>query len=206
MTASARGLFRAIRDEARANGLRRYFTGRPCIHGHVAERLVSNKACVECDRVNKAKMYACGDPRVRAQDKKRYWKDVAKSRANNLANYRKHAAKRRAYDKARASTPKRAAEVNMRTLAYAKRHRGRMNARLALRRARQKQATPVWLTHSQLAEMQVIYEHARANSLEVDHVIPLSGEMVSGLHVPWNLQAIPRTENRRKANKLAELP
>jgi hypothetical protein len=41
------------RKEAKEAGLTRYFTGKPCIHGHVAPRLVSNKTCIECDRLRK---------------------------------------------------------------------------------------------------------------------------------------------------------
>ena len=36
--------------EAKAKGLRFYFTGKPCKHGHVAERQVANATCVECER------------------------------------------------------------------------------------------------------------------------------------------------------------
>jgi len=36
------------RKEARARGLKRYFTGKLCKHGHVAERLVSVRNCLEC--------------------------------------------------------------------------------------------------------------------------------------------------------------
>jgi hypothetical protein len=38
------------RAEAKALGLKSFFTGKPCKHGHVAERYVSSRGCVECDR------------------------------------------------------------------------------------------------------------------------------------------------------------
>lgn len=37
--------------EAIAAGKTRYFTGKPCKRGHVAERLVCNNACVECNKI-----------------------------------------------------------------------------------------------------------------------------------------------------------
>src|SRR5689334_5463261 len=36
------------RAEAKAASLPRYFTGKPCKHGHVAERYTSIKICVSC--------------------------------------------------------------------------------------------------------------------------------------------------------------
>jgi len=38
------------RKEAKERWLPRYFTGKPCPHGHVAERWASTNSCVECDR------------------------------------------------------------------------------------------------------------------------------------------------------------
>jgi hypothetical protein len=34
--------------EAKSKGLKRYFTGKPCVHGHISERRVSTLTCIEC--------------------------------------------------------------------------------------------------------------------------------------------------------------
>lgn len=39
---------------------------------------------------------------------------------------------------------------------------------------------------------------------EVDHIIPIRSNEVCGLHVPWNLRVITRTENRIKNNKIID--
>lgn len=72
------------------------------------------------------------------------------------------------------------------------------------RNAKKKMATPPWLTDDQLALIRSIYEEAirltkeTGTPYEVDHIVPLSGKTVSGLHVPWNLRAIPAQENNRR--------
>jgi hypothetical protein len=37
------------RLEAAASGLNKFYTGKPCKHGHLSERWVLNGACVQCN-------------------------------------------------------------------------------------------------------------------------------------------------------------
>ena len=77
----------------------------------------------------------------------------------------------------------------------------------ASRRAKQKLATPPWLTDPQKAHIKRTYdlaalmEEITGNKYHVDHIIPLKGENVSGLHVPWNLQVLPADINLQKGNR-----
>lgn len=82
-----------------------------------------------------------------------------------------------------------------------------VNSITARRRAAKLQATPKWLTKEQLKEIRFFYTKAKLMEKEtgikyhVDHIIPLQGEKVRGLHVPWNLQILTAEENIRKKNK-----
>lgn len=62
------------RAEALALGLSRYFTGKPCKHGHVAERSVSSRSCVECLRLRQA------TPEVKEYKRKHSARQEAKER------------------------------------------------------------------------------------------------------------------------------
>ena len=79
--------------------------------------------------------------------------------------------------------------------------------RTARRKASKLQATPHWLSEKQLEEIAYIYNlRSEMNFLSdyeyhVDHIIPLQGENVCGLHVPWNLQLLPKEINLAKSNR-----
>ncbi len=83
-------------------------------------------------------------------------------------------------------------------------------ARASKRRAMKSKAVPKWLTEDEHQEIKDLYEIARMFKLytgqeyHVDHIVPLQGKNVCGLHVPWNLQVIPAKENLSKSNKLQE--
>lgn len=70
------------------------------------------------------------------------------------------------------------------------------------------QRTPKWLTVDQLNEIESYYILAKDltwlnenERMEVDHIVPINGKNVSGLHVPWNLQILPKSFNGQKRNK-----
>jgi hypothetical protein len=66
-------------------------------------------------------------------------------------------------------------------------------------RAAKLNALPKWITEEQLSSIKNIYANCPFG-YHVDHIMPLQGENVSGLHVPWNLQYLPASENIRKSN------
>jgi hypothetical protein len=91
---------------------------------------------------------------------------------------------------------------------WSKNNPGKKAAQVRKRQAAKIQRTPSWLTKEQLREMQGFYiEAARLTKEtgiphEVDHIIPLQGKIVSGLHVPWNLRVTTMKINRCNSNKL----
>lgn len=76
-------------------------------------------------------------------------------------------------------------------------------ARIARRRAAKLCATPPWADRE---EIKAIYEQAAIAGMQVDHIHPLQGETLCGLHVPWNLQLLTATDNQRKSNKFETRP
>jgi len=90
---------------------------------------------------------------------------------------------------------------------YDQANKHRINAKTRKRQAAKLQRTPAWLTEIDYWMIEEAYELAalRTNltgfQWEVDHIIPLQGKAVSGLHTPYNLQVIPMVENRAKNNR-----
>lgn len=88
--------------------------------------------------------------------------------------------------------------------AYVAKNVARVRSYKAKRRAKERSATPPWIAKEHLDAIRAIYEEAERLTQEtgiphqVDHIVPLSGKTVSGLHVPWNLRAIPAVENNRR--------
>lgn len=84
---------------------------------------------------------------------------------------------------------------------YDRRNKKQKNARNALYRALKIKATPKWVSKDHLEEISRIYQNC-PTGFHVDHIVPLNGKNVRGLHVPWNLQYLSAFENMKKSNKL----
>ena len=76
------------RAQAKAQGLKQYFDGKPCKHGHVDARLVSNWVCMECARANSRLQHKAksDDPSYKARQ-------AAKTRAWRAENYERSLSK-----------------------------------------------------------------------------------------------------------------
>lgn len=59
-------------------------------------------------------------------------------------------------------------------------------------------ATPKWVNPEDLFN---IYKN-QPKGYHVDHIIPLKHDQVCGLHVPWNLQYLSKSENSKKGNRI----
>lgn len=98
--------------------------------------------------------------------------------------------------------------IKKRIAAWKKNNPAKVNAGCMLRHAIKLKGTPVWLTADHKWMIEQAYELAKLREKvcggvwHVDHIIPLRGKTVCGLHVPWNLQVITREENCKKHNKL----
>lgn len=97
---------------------------------------------------------------------------------------------------------------NIRSLRWAKLNRGKVNFQTVCFKLKNKGHMPKWLTKEQKMEIKDLYIQAEElgkiffnRKFHVDHIIPLQGKDVCGLHVPWNLQILTETENKKKGNK-----
>lgn len=164
------------RKDAKQIGAKYYVPSAKCVHGHDPLRYTSTGDCVEC-RKNRSRA-AYKDP------------EVARRKLRQAERWGiENPEAKRAHQKVYRNS----------NLGKISRHRGKTRRRLRLR-----DATPKWLNKEQLAALNRIYEHCAQVSKEtgvphhVDHIVPLLGRGVSGLHVPWNLQILPARYNVSK--------
>jgi len=108
--------------------------------------------------------------------------------------------KERKLDHMRDYYKKNADALKAKTIEWRNANPSHANALSGKRRRAVAVATPSWANKDKMNE---IYKAARSEGKEVDHVIPLQGKLVCGLHVETNMVVVTMTENRRKGARHA---
>lgn len=202
---------------ARAAGSVRYFTGNPCKHGHIAERYTKSTKCIECEHM-----------RLRPDKALRYQKNrneiLAKKKADRVSRPDFYNARQQNY---RALDPTRNARYGVNAIEYQQQYYAEHADQLKISirewrknnpekireymgrcRAARLLRVPTWLSKKDKCRISTVYAEAvqLTKSMgvphHVDHIIPLQGVKVSGLHVPGNLQVLTARENLSKGNNL----
>jgi hypothetical protein len=166
--------------------------------------------CVPCNREYHAARYRKNP--ARQAKATRAWRSANPEHRREIERKYRAADPERARAKARAhyaakaehirETKRRWIERNKerdlrRAAAWARLNRGKINAKKARRKAAKLQATPAWANH---AEIRGIYKTASllGPGFHVDHIVPLRGGAVCGLHCEANLRIIPAQTNMAK--------
>ena len=174
------------RLRAKAAGLKRY-EGLRCINCGGTTRYVCNQQCVVCKNVKK---------NARRKKHQKYGKKGRPPTLNKLSpeEIKERQQKKREYNRAYS----RAYQANPKNKAA-------LRAKRAKRRCNEIQRIPKWLTKTDKKKIKEIYKQAVAMTAttgveyHVDHIIPLKGKLVSGLHVVNNLQIITAKDNMQKS-------
>jgi len=202
------------RVAAAARGDATYVPAAPCARGHFLRKTASGN-CVECRRIaerllvartrdayNARKRRERAPIKAQLAEKARHIRasEDDERRAARLEKARISAARWRSLNAGLEQT-----RAHKRT--YKARNPDKTRADTVLRRISKLKRTPSWLSAEDYWMIEQAYDIANVRTRifgfcwHVDHIIPLQGRTVSGLHVPQNLQVIPWLDNVRKANR-----
>lgn len=208
----------AAREAARAAGQTRYLSAEPCKRGHVGLRTVEKCRCVECLRQKSARNNKPGGWRKYSKQVLTYGPPMPslsrmlrdEAIAAGHSRYfdgvpcpHGHIAERRVSNSTccechRLSSLERLNKPGVRE---------KIMQATEERSVRMAQATPGWVDWDAVTQM---YADAARLSWQtgvkhhVDHIVPIKGRNVCGLHVQNNMRVIPALLNRQKSNKLLE--
>ena len=184
-----------------------------------AKRQAREKVYYEANkekRIEQKKVYRESN-KERLREQKKVYREANKEKIAAAAkvwykaNKDKIAAKKKVYrevnkEKIRAYLEANKDKIVARGKVYREANKEKSAYSSAKRKASKLQRTPHWLTEDDNKWILWHYKHAKKMGEitgiphHVDHIVPLQGENVSGLHCPINLQVIPASENLSKNN------
>lgn len=206
MTAVAVSQHLISRRDAKRLGKTRYFSGKVCPRGHVAERSVANGTCLVCTAIKKREHYSVNRDNIRAQSKARRAanKDVLKSIHADYYSRNKE----RVRERQKVYSREHSKSAVQRAKNWRERNPDKVRAKVVRRRANKLTRLPKWygefdeFVWREAANLVRLRGKLTQIKWHADHTIPLMCNEASGLHVAANCQVIPANLNIRKANAL----
>lgn len=181
-----------------------YDIGISCRNGHTTGRYRASRKCVQCAK-DAAAAWNRNNPEKHADYNRTYAEKHPDRVSQNYKNWRSKYPERVEAKNNIWQSANWEKYLGI-SSAWKKRNRAHTNAKSKERRLAQDRRTPKWLTEQDFVNIRKFYlladELSKAYGFpwHVDHIIPLKGRNVSGLHVTSNLQVIPGSDNMRKGN------
>jgi hypothetical protein len=172
---------------------------KPCkLKVDAAHRLVN----ADARRAQQKQYHAANREHRVVQMRQRYDSVRGQDSERRRADY--HAHRERELNAARKYYEANKEQAAARKKDWVARNRGKVNAFNKARKVRATMAMPPWADREKIESIYRTAEEFKALGLDVhvDHIIPLQGTTVSGLHVHDNLRVILASDNIAKSNKL----